>query len=203
MKQKLCSILLALTMVLTLLPVSALAEGGAPAEAKPEYVAQIGETKYETLAKAVEAAKDGETVTLAGDVTVTEPIKVTKSMTLDLNGHVLTAATASDRSESNDVKNSAIWVTAEKVNLTIDGTTAGSGMTMGDTHDTSWMTKVWGFVDLREGSAGSTVTVNGGSYTGSTCAWACEQMKPTPLLTGVVAGSTPGRRVPCGNIPTE
>ncbi len=30
--------------------------------------------------------------------------------------------------------------------------------------------KVWGFVDLREGSAGSTVTVNGGSYTGSTCA---------------------------------
>ena len=170
MKKKLCSILLALTMVLTLLPVSALAEGGAPAEAKPEYVAQIGETKYETLAKAVEAAKDGETVTLAGDVTVTEPIKVTKSMTLDLNGHVLTAATASDRSESNDVKNSAIWVTAEKVNLTIDGTTAGSGMTMGDTHDTSWMTKVWGFVDLREGSAGSTVTVNGGSYTGSTCA---------------------------------
>lgn len=43
-------------------------------------------------------------------------------------------------------------------------------MTMGDTHDTNWEAKVWGFVDLREGSAGSTVTVNGGSYTGSTCA---------------------------------
>ena len=41
---------------------------------------------------------------------------------------------------------------------------------MGDTHDTNWEAKVWGFVDLREGSAGSTVTVNGGSYTGSTCA---------------------------------
>lgn len=177
MKRKLCSVLLALCMVLTLLPVSALADDGAPAgESTPteapaaSNVAKIGDKEYATLAKAVEAAKDGETVTLAGDVTVTEPIKVTKSMTLDLNGHVLTAATASDRSESKDVKNSAIWVTAEKVNLTIDGTTAGSGMTMEDTHDTSRETKVWGFVDLRESSAGSTVTVNGGSYTGSTCA---------------------------------
>ena len=181
MKKKLCSILLALTMVLTLLPVSALADVGTPAEAPAgestpteapaaSNVAKIGNQEYATLAKAVEAAKDGETVTLAGDVTVTEPIKVTKSMTLNLNGHVLTAATASDRSESNDVKNSAIWVTAEKVNLTIDGTTAGSGMTMGDTHEAEWTTKVWGFVDLREGSTGSTVTVNGGSYTGSTCA---------------------------------
>ena len=107
---------------------------------------------------------------LLKDVTVTNPIEVTKSMTLDLNGHVLTAATASDRSESKDEKNSAIWVTAENVNLTINGMTAGSGMKMGDTHNTDWKTKVWGFVDLRDGSAGSTVTINGGSYTGSTCA---------------------------------
>ena len=125
---------------------------------------------FTDLANAVKYAADNATIKLADDVTVTKPIEVTKSMTLDLNGHVLTAATASDRSESKDVKNSAIWVTAEKVNLTIDGTTAGSGMTMGDTHETEWTKKVWGFVDLREGSAGSTVTVNGGSYTGSTCA---------------------------------
>ena len=129
-------------------------------------VAMIGATEYPTLPDAITAAKDGDTIKLLKDVTVTNPIKVTKSMTLDLNGHVLTAATASTAT----VKNSAIWVTAGKVNLTIDGTTAGSGMTMGDTHDTNWEAKVWGFVDLREGSAGSTVTVNGGSYTGSTCA---------------------------------
>ena len=129
-------------------------------------VAMIGATEYCTLPAAITAAKNGETVKLLKDVTVTKPIEVTKSMTLDLNGHVLTAATASTAT----VKNSAIWVTAEKVNLTIDGTTAGSGMTMGDTHDTNWEAKVWGFVDLCEGSAGSTVTVNGGSYTGSTCA---------------------------------
>ena len=131
-----------------------------------DTVAMIGSKEYTTLPDAITAADENATVTLLKDVTVTNPIEVTKSMTLNLNGHVLTAATASTAT----VKNSAIWVTAEKVNLTIDGTTAGSGMTMGDTHDTNWEAKVWGFVDLREGSAGSTVTVNGGSYTGSTCA---------------------------------
>ena len=133
---------------------------------KENTVAMIGAKEYPTLTAAINEANTGDTVKLVNNVTVTKPIEVTKSMTLDLNGHVLTAATASTAT----VKNSAIWVTAEKVNLTIDGTTAGSGMTMGDTHDTNWEAKVWGFVDLREGSAGSTVTVNGGSYTGSTCA---------------------------------
>ena len=133
---------------------------------KEDTVAMIGAKEYPTLTAAINEANTGDTVKLVNNVTVTKPIEVTKSMTLDLNGHVLTAATASTAT----VKNSAIWVTAEKVNLTIDGTTAGSGMTMEDTHDTNWEAKVWGFVDLREGSAGSTVTVNGGSYTGSTCA---------------------------------
>ena len=135
-----------------------------------ETVAMIGATEYSSLPDAINKANTGDTVKLLKDVTVTKPIEVTKSMTLDLNGHVLTAATASNRSEPKDEKNSAIWVTAENVNLTINGMTAGSGMKMGDTHNTEWKTKVWGFVDLREGSAGSTVTINGGSYTGSTCA---------------------------------
>ena len=135
-----------------------------------DTVAMIGSKEYTTLPNAITAADENATVTLLKDVTVIKPIEVTKSMTLDLNGHVLTAATASDRSESKDEKNSAIWVTAKNVNLTINGMTAGSGMKMGDTHNTEWKTKVWGFVDLREGSAGSTVTINGGSYTGSTCA---------------------------------
>lgn len=121
---------------------------------------------FTDLANAVKYATDGATIKLAGDVTVAKPIEVEKSMTLDLNGHVLTAATAS----TETVKNSAIWVTDQNVNLTIDGMTAGSGMKMGDTHSTDWKTKVWGFVDLRPGSDGSTVTVNGGRYVGSTCA---------------------------------
>ena len=133
---------------------------------KEDTVAMIGAKEYPTLTDAINEANTGDTVKLVNNVTVTKPIEVTKSMTLDLNGHVLTAATASQ----NDAKNSPIWVTAKNVNLTINGMTAGSGMKMGDTHNTEWKTKVWGFVDLREGSAGSTVTINGGSYTGSTCA---------------------------------
>ena len=80
MKKKLCSILLALTMVLTLLPVSALADVGAPAEAPAgestpteapaaSNVAKIGDKEYATLAKAVEAAESGATITLLSDVT--------------------------------------------------------------------------------------------------------------------------------------
>ena len=55
MKRKFLSILLTLAMVLTLLPVSAMAEG--------EEVAQIGETKYATLAEAVEAVPTDNTKT--------------------------------------------------------------------------------------------------------------------------------------------
>ncbi len=78
-----------------------------PAE---DTVAMIGSKEYSTLPDAITAAKDGDTIKLLKDVTVTKPIEVMKSMTLDLNGHVLTAATASTAT----VKNSAIWVTAEK-----------------------------------------------------------------------------------------
>ena len=102
MKKKLCSILLALTMVLTLLPVSALADVGAaagestPAEApaaETEYVAQIGEKQFATLAKAVEAAESGATITLLSDVTASTIIPAGKTITLDLNSKTLKAKT--------------------------------------------------------------------------------------------------------------
>ncbi len=54
-------------------------------------VAMIGATEYPSLPDAITDAKDGDTIKLLKDVTVTKPIEVTKSMTLDLNGHVLTA----------------------------------------------------------------------------------------------------------------
>ena len=65
MKRKFLSILLTLAMVLTLLPVSAMAEG----ETAVAAVAKVGETEYATLAEAVNAVQDGETVTLLADVT--------------------------------------------------------------------------------------------------------------------------------------
>ena len=103
MKQKLCSILLALTMVLTLLPVSALADVGAaagestPTEApvaETEYVAQIGAAKYKTLAGAVDAVPTDKTETeivLLKDY-IGSGIKVVagKNIVFNLNGKTYT-----------------------------------------------------------------------------------------------------------------
>lgn len=74
MKRKLCSVLLALCMVLTLLPVSAMAE----------------ETDTQS-ATSLPAAVDG-VITLTEDVTLTSGFVVNsdQDLTLDLNGHSLT-----------------------------------------------------------------------------------------------------------------
>ena len=95
MKRKFLSILLTLAMALTLLPTAAMAEGDSetPAGGEPTpveapaatKVAKVGETEYATLAEAVDAAKDGETVTLLADVTELETISITGGKKVDLN----------------------------------------------------------------------------------------------------------------------
>lgn len=49
-------------------------------------VAKIGNTYYKTLAEAVAAAKDGDTVTLLKNVVLNSTLTLNKNMTLDLNG---------------------------------------------------------------------------------------------------------------------
>ena len=54
-------------------------------------VAQIGEVKYGTLAEAVEAAKNGDTVKLLTDIDTPKiSYKISKSLTIDLNGKTVT-----------------------------------------------------------------------------------------------------------------
>ena len=86
MKRKFLSILLTLAMALTLLPTAAMAEG--------EEVAQIGETKYATLAEAVEAVPMDSTETeivLLKDY-IGSGIKVVagKNIVFNLNGKTYT-----------------------------------------------------------------------------------------------------------------
>lgn len=128
MKKKLCSILLALTMVLTLLPVSALAKGEAPAEAKPEYVAQIGEKQFATLQAAIDAVTTDTptTIDVLADLTPDTLNAVTSvspdrqmaftkpnvNITLNLNNHTVTA-----------LGGEAVKINAANVTLTVtDGT---------------------------------------------------------------------------------
>ncbi len=55
------------------------------------YVAQVGSTKYESLAEAIKAAKSKDTVKLLADTR--ENVTIDKAMTLDLNGHTLNGGT--------------------------------------------------------------------------------------------------------------
>lgn len=115
-------------MVLTLLPVSALAEGGAPAEAKPEYVAQIGEKQFATLQAAIDAVTTDTptTIDVLADLTPDTLNAVTSvspdrqmaftkpnvNITLNLNNHTVTA-----------LGGEAIKINAANVTLTVtDGT---------------------------------------------------------------------------------
>ena len=97
MKRKFLSILLTLAMALMLLPTAAMAEGetaseGGESTPTVEYVAQIGDVKYDTLQAAVDAASRKATVKLLADtkenVTISTPY-----VTLDLNGHTLNGST--------------------------------------------------------------------------------------------------------------
>ena len=112
-------------------------------------VAQIGDTQYETLAKAIAAATEGNTVILQQNVEVSEQIPITVAITLNLNGKTITNCVTEER---------LFAVTASS--FTVDGTAAGSAMTIPETN-----TKSYGFIKV---AAPSTVTLNGGTYSGNT-----------------------------------
>jgi hypothetical protein len=54
--------------------------------------AQVNGTSYATLAEALAAAADGDTVTVLRDIELDEAVCIEKSLTLDLGGHTLTCA---------------------------------------------------------------------------------------------------------------
>lgn len=60
------------------------------------HQAAVGSTHYDTLEEAVAAAASGSSVTLLSDITVSSPITIEKSLSLDLGGKTLTGAPASD-----------------------------------------------------------------------------------------------------------
>ena len=101
MKQKLCSILLALTMVLTLLPVSALAD-----EADTQS------------ATSLPAADENGVITLTENVELTNELNYTTDVTIVLNGHTIT--------RTNGQK-TALMIT-NGATMTIDGSVAGSAI---------------------------------------------------------------------------
>ena len=91
----------------------------APGEEIKTYVAQVGETQYETLQAAIEAAKEGETITLLNDVNT--EVNIDKTITLEGNG----------KSISGKVNITAPNVVINNVVLNYVGTTdTGSAFTV-------------------------------------------------------------------------
>ena len=112
-------------------------------------VAEIDGKQYETLAAAIAAATEGNTVILQQNVEVSEQIPITAAITLKLNGNTITNLVKEERLFS---------VTASS--FTVDGTTEGSAMTIPKTNEASY-----GFIKVEKKS---TVTLNGGTYSGNT-----------------------------------
>ena len=81
MKRKILTLLLALALVLTMLPMTALAAEG--------DVAEVNGQGYSTLQSAIDAAQNGGTVKLLENVTESVTIPADATITLDLNGKTL------------------------------------------------------------------------------------------------------------------
>ena len=183
--KRIFSIILSLAVALTMMPMSALAAdesssvGNAVAEGG---AAQIGDTVYSTLPDAVNAAKDGDTIMLLADYKTAEAageeLTITKSVTLDLNGHGMDdfrVAQVNDAAETLPSGNLTVEDTsAEKTGkvtemielvagkLTINGGTIGNGRE-GVSIENGNLTVNGGTIDFLYGSNSGTVTITGGT----------------------------------------
>ena len=150
-----------------------------------KFVAEIGSQGYESLQEAINAAEDGQTVTLLADAT--EDVVISKSITLDLGGKTLTntnadKATISVTGGTVTVKNGNvvggtsyynIEVTkGSNANLTLTDVTATAG------NNGSSMIDNWGTLTITSGTytgglnvvkseEGSKLTITGGTFTGN------------------------------------
>ena len=154
MKHKLLSILLCLAMALSLLPTAALADEG--------NVAEVNSTGYSTLADAINAAGTGATVKLLADINTPETTyKITKSLTIDLNGKTVTGSGY----------DSVFEVTGENINVVLNATDGGKVIAVENSGSAGkYAMAVWMC------GAGSTLTINGGEFSQSITSTSDPQM---------------------------
>lgn len=88
--KKLLAAVVVLAVVLCAFAVFAPIADETDAAVKDTTVATIGETEYDSIDVAVNAAKDGETIVLQKDSTISTPISITKKLTVDFNEKTVT-----------------------------------------------------------------------------------------------------------------
>ena len=144
--------------------------------------AQIGDVKYETLQAAIDAAKTGDTVTLLADAT--EDVTIDKNITLDLGGKTLTntgagkATVTIAKGATATVQNGSIIGGTSYYNIQNNGIATFTGVTATAGNTGSSMIDNWGTLTIESGTyegglnvvkseEGSTLTINGGKFTGT------------------------------------
>ena len=152
MKTMVKAVVAVIATFVVMVPTAAFAADGSDTDTSGNtgaMVAETGGTEYATLAEAINAAEEGGTVTLLDNTSEDDVITVSRSITLDLNGYEIV----------NNVTGARLFsVTAAE--FMVDGTEDGSGMTIPEGNTGSY-----GFIRI---AAPSTVTLNGGTYTGDT-----------------------------------
>ena len=146
-------------------------------------VAQVGFKAFNTLQAAIDAAQDGETVTLLADATEDATVAAGKNITLDLGGKTLTntntntgkATLTIAKDATATVKNGSIvggtgYYTIDNYGTaTLEGVTATAGntdssMIRNDGTMTIESGSYSGGLDVVKSEEGSTLTINGGKF---------------------------------------
>ncbi len=96
------------------------------------YVAEVSGSQYGTLAEAYNAATSGSTINLLSDVKLTERFDISKSITLNLGGHTISADKSFTRDSSDNNRNQLINVketdNSSDINVKITNGTLKSGI---------------------------------------------------------------------------
>ena len=86
------------------------------------YTVKIGENQYETIAEAVDAAKDGEEITLIADVKQSDGVLIeNKNLTIDLNGKTFTVEEGASTNNRNFKVIGTSTVTIENGTMVAEG----------------------------------------------------------------------------------
>lgn len=142
--------------------------------------ASIGTAKYITLAAAIAAANNGETVTLLADAT--EDVTIDKNITLDLGGKTLTntgagkATVTIAKGATATVQNGSIIGGTSYYNIQNNGTATFTGVTATAGNTGSSMIDNFGTLTIESGSytggldtiknePGAKLTISGGEFT--------------------------------------
>ncbi len=174
--KKILSAILCIAMMMSVMSFAAFAEG--------EAVAKIGAEEFATLQEAIDAATEGDTVTLVSDIALEEGVVVAADdvLTLDLNGYVVSydSAVAAGNSALKNMGNLTIDdLSDDKTGKITYNSTAVSAS---NAYATNAVVN-GGVLTIENGTIENT-TASGASYAVDTAWYSDNSQEPTLIVNG-------------------